>query len=332
MTIDPKKYTAAYRGSGIAILAHVVALFAGFTVLGLVFDFPDVLRRPAVERLALYSAHQPIVQATYWLLAMTGFTQIAITGFLFRTFRDRDRATLLFALSQAATKWLVADYSFAEVLFFRGFGSLLIVSALILPRHGLAVFRTQRLAGHLGRNAAQSVAQSLIVIALSLMPLAGAVAINFSAPLFAALVAAVWLHERIGRARGMVLVVGFAGVLLIASPGAESFNIGTVFALANAVMYGSVTAMVRGLSATESTETLTMHQMVFLTLFFAAGSVVFGFAWPRSGIDWSVLMVNGVLNGIGQYWWTRALSLAPAAAANASINGCSIARFILSDA
>jgi len=223
-------------------------------------------------------------------------------------------ATLLFALSQAATKWLVADYSFAEVLFFRGFGSLLIVSALILPRHGLAVFRTQRLAGHLGRNAAQSVAQSLIVIALSLMPLAGAVAINFSAPLFAALVAAVWLHERIGRARGMVLVVGFAGVLLIASPGAESFNIGTVFAVANAVMYGSVTAMVRGLSATESTETLTMHQMVFLTLFFAAGSVVFGFAWPRSGIDWSVLMVNGVLNGIGQYWWTRALSLAPAAA------------------
>jgi hypothetical protein len=98
MTADPKKYVAAHRGSAIAILAHVVVLFTGFTVLGIVFDFPDVLRRPAVDRLTLYTAHQPIIQATYWFLAMTGLTQIAITGFLFRTFRDRDRATLLFAL------------------------------------------------------------------------------------------------------------------------------------------------------------------------------------------------------------------------------------------
>lgn len=98
MTSEQLKRRAAYRGAAIAILAHVMALFAGFTILGIVFDFPDVLRRPAPERLDLYAARQPIIQATYWLLAMTGLTQIAIAGFVFRSFRDRDRSTLLFAL------------------------------------------------------------------------------------------------------------------------------------------------------------------------------------------------------------------------------------------
>lgn len=223
-------------------------------------------------------------------------------------------ATLLFAASQALSKWQVANYSFAEVLFFRCIGSLVICSALILPRRGLAVFRTRRLGAHLGRSVAQVNSQSMMLIALGMMPLAGVVAINFSAPLFAALFAAIWLHERIGTARALALFAGFCGVLLVASPGASSFTIGALFAIGNAVSYGGVTTAVRGLSATESAETLTMHQMVWLTAFFALSLPVFGFAWPSNGTDWTVLLANGVLNGLGQYWWTRALSLAPPAA------------------
>lgn len=223
-------------------------------------------------------------------------------------------ATLVIAISQAASKWLVADYSVAEVLFFRAVGSLGIMAALILPRRGPAVFRTQRFGAHLGRNVAQAVAQCLILIALSLMPLAGVIAINFSAPLFAALFAAMFLHEQIGRARGLALVVGFGGVLIVASPGADSFNTGAVFAIVNAIMFGSITTAVRGLSATESTETLIMHQMVLHTGLFAAACAILGFAWPADGTAWTVLLVNGGLNGIGQYLWTRALSLAPPAA------------------
>jgi len=72
------------------------------------------------------------------------------------------------------------------------------------------------------------------------MPLAGAVAINFSAPLFATLLAALWLKEKVGLARGAALVIGFVGVLLVAAPGADSFRIGALFALGNAVLLGSV--------------------------------------------------------------------------------------------
>ena len=67
------------------------------------------------------------------------------------------------------------------------------------------------------------------------------------------------------------------------------------------------------MSATESVETLTMFQMVFLTAFFAVAMPIFGFTWP-TGLDLTVMLVNGLFNALGQYWWTRALSLAPPAA------------------
>ena len=222
-------------------------------------------------------------------------------------------ATVMFAVSSAISKWQVANYSFAEVLFFRAIASLATCAVLILPRRGLTVFRTQRLGDHVGRNLTQAVAQTLIIIAFGLMPLAGAIAINFSAPLFATLAAAIWLKEKVGQVRGVALIVGFLGVLLVASPGADSFRIGALFAIANAVLFGSVTAAVRGMTATESAETLTMYQMVLLALFFALAMPVAGFAWPDNR-DLAAMLVNGVLNGIGQYWWTRALSLAPPAA------------------
>jgi len=221
--------------------------------------------------------------------------------------------SVMYACSTAISKWQVAHYSFAEVLFFRSSVSLVVASLLILPRTGMAVFATRRLRDHAARSLTQSVAQSFIVIALGLMPLAGAQAINFSAPLFATLFAALWLKEKIGFARGAALFVGFAGVLLVASPGADSFRLGALFAVGNAVLYGSVTAAVRGMSETESPQTLTMYQMLFMTLFFALALPLFGFAVP-SGRDALALIAGGVCNGFGQYWWTRSLALAPPAA------------------
>ncbi len=222
-------------------------------------------------------------------------------------------ATVMFAISSALSKWQVVSYSFAEVLFIRAVVSLLACAALILPRTGLFVFRTSRVRDHLGRSGTQAVAQSCIIIAFGLMPLGGAIAINFAAPLFATLFAAFWLKEKVGFARGAALLVGFFGVLLVAAPGADSFRIGALFALANAVLYGSVTAAVRGMTATESAETLTMYQMVFLAVLFGAAMPFFGMTWP-TGLDLTAMLVNGLFNALGQYWWTRSLSLAPPAA------------------
>jgi drug/metabolite transporter (DMT)-like permease len=221
-------------------------------------------------------------------------------------------ATILFACSSAASKWLVATYPFGEVLFLRALGSLALIGLVVLPQAGLAAFRTARLRDHVARGVSQSVSQTFLIIAFSLMPLASATAINFSAPLFATMASIVLFHERVGATRSLALFVGFCGVLIVTQPGIGTFQLGALFALGNAILYGTVTAAVRGMTVTESTETLTIYQALMLVAAFAL-LLPFGLKVPTS-IDALVLLANGVANGIGQYWWTRSLHLAPTSA------------------
>jgi drug/metabolite transporter (DMT)-like permease len=221
-------------------------------------------------------------------------------------------ATVLFALSAALAKWQVQIYPVGEVMFFRSFSSLVICAAFILPATGLSVFATKRPRDHIARGLSQSISQTFSVIAFSLMPLAGAIAINFSAPLFAALLSIIWLKERSGAARWTALLSGFFGVLIVTNPGADSLQIGALFALANAVMYGSVTVAVRGMTKTESANTLLMWQMATLAVFHSF-LLLLGFQWPTP-FDATMLVLSGVTNSGAQYFWTQALRLAPTTA------------------
>jgi drug/metabolite transporter (DMT)-like permease len=182
-------------------------------------------------------------------------------------------ATSVFAMSSATSKWLVDIYPVGEVLFTRSGLSLIVCALFILPQTGLAVFHTNRRRDHVLRTLSQTFSQTCLIIAL---------------------------------------IVGFLGVLIVTNPGAETFQIGALFALANAMIYGSVTAAVRGMTATESAETLLMYQLSLITVFFSL-MLPFGFAIP-TWWDAGLMLFNGITNAIGQYWWTRALHLAPASA------------------
>ena len=219
---------------------------------------------------------------------------------------------VVFTASSAASKWLVAIYPVGEVLFSRTLVSLALMAAFILPTAGFAVFRTQRLPAHLMRATSQATSQSLLLIAFMLMPLAGATAIMFSSPIFATLASAYFLHEKVGPTRWFALLVGFLGVLVIASPGADSFQVGALFALGNAILFGTVVAGVRGMTATESADTLIMYQLSLLTVAYAL-TLPFAFTMP-TGFDALIMIISGLGNGGAQYWWTRAIHLAPTSA------------------
>jgi drug/metabolite transporter (DMT)-like permease len=221
-------------------------------------------------------------------------------------------ATIMFAASSAVSKWLVASYPIGEVLFTRTAVALVTCALFIMPATGFAVFRTRRLPHHVMRSVSQGFSQTFLLIAFSLMPLAGAIAINFSAPLFTTLISALLLKEAVGPARWLALIVGFCGVLIVTNPGTEAFQIGALFALANTVLYASVTVGVRGMTATESAETLILYQLALLTAFFA---LLLPLGWiSPTPVDAAWIVFNGVSNAVGQYWWTRALHLAPASA------------------
>jgi drug/metabolite transporter (DMT)-like permease len=221
-------------------------------------------------------------------------------------------ATILLASSNALSKFLVATYPIGEVMFFRSAAGFLACSALILPVTGLSVFATQRPRAHLARGTSQAISQTLTVAALALMPLAGAMAIGFSAPLWATLVAVLLYREASDARRWTMLAVGFVGVLVVTHPGADSLSLGAVFALGNAIMYGSVTVAVRGMAKTESPRTLLMWQMATMTVCHA-GLLLFGCRWPNAA-DAALLVALGLSTAGAQYLWTRALALAPATA------------------
>jgi intracellular septation protein A len=76
------------------MLVHVTALVVGFYILAMVFEFPDILRMSAEYRLSLFLENSRIILPTYYLLALTGVTQILVSIFL-RQVLDDNKATLV---------------------------------------------------------------------------------------------------------------------------------------------------------------------------------------------------------------------------------------------
>jgi len=221
-------------------------------------------------------------------------------------------STIAFAGVNAIIKWEVGRYPVGEVAFYRSLFAFVIVAVVIIPRRGIAVFRTNRLRAHLQRGVSQFGSMTCMLMAFSLMPLGSAVAVSFAAPLFTTLLSIVVLKERVGIHRWAALVFGFVGVVVIAQPGIGTIQPGALFALANAVLISSVAIAIRRMSATESTETLTLYQMAVITLC-TLTLLPFGFIRP-SWHDLGLLALAGAGNGIAQIWWTRSLSLAPPSA------------------
>ena len=132
----------------------------------------------------------PKVQALSLPVARLGDVPRGIIAMIF--------ASLFLAIASGITKYEVALYPTGEVLFVRSFASLLICGIFVLPVTGLNVFNTNILGAHAARGLSQSVSQAFTVLALGLMPLSSTIAINFSAPLWAALISVIWLRERPG--------------------------------------------------------------------------------------------------------------------------------------
>src|SRR5437588_1907476 len=221
-------------------------------------------------------------------------------------------STVMFAGVNAIVKWELALYPVGEVAFLRSLFAFATVAMLILPRTGWSVLRTSRYREHLQRGLSQFGSMTCMMLAFRALPLGSAIAIGFSAPLFTTLLSIVILKEKVGIHRWSALIVGFVGVLVITHPGAGTVTWGAFFALANAVLISSVAVAIRRMSATESTETLTLYQMSVITIC-TLFLLPLGFVAP-GWLDLLGLTLAGAGNGIAQFWWTRSLSLAPPSA------------------
>jgi drug/metabolite transporter (DMT)-like permease len=222
-------------------------------------------------------------------------------------------STIMFSAVNALVKWEVAIYPVDEVAFFRSAFSIIPCLLIVLPRRGLAaVIRTERFGAHLKRALSQLCSMTAIFMAFKLMPLAGAMAISFSAPLITTVLSVFILKEKVGIHRWSAIGIGLIGVIVITDPGAGTFQLGAVFALANAVLISSVAVAIRRMGQTESAETLLFYQITLLTVLTGL-FLPFGFILPTL-FDGALLTLAGLANGVAQYWWTKSLHIAPPSA------------------
>src|SRR3954464_3505202 len=129
----------------------------------------------------------------------------------------------------------------------------LMLYPLVRTNGGFAAMRTSRPLQHIGRNLIHYCAQLGWFFALTLIPLGQVVSIEFTMPIWTAILAASFLGERLTVGKVLAIELGLVGVSIIVRPGTSAINPGQLIALGAAVGFGISIAMMKSLTRTEST-------------------------------------------------------------------------------
>lgn len=141
-----------------------------------------------------------------------------------------------------------------EILAIRSGGALLILCALLAVRPDLRVHALPRRMGlQLLRNTVHYASQFAWALSLTMLPLAMVFALEFTMPIWTALLAVWLLHEEMTKSRFGVVVLGLIGVLVILRPGLAAFNPAAILVLLAAFGYGITMVTTKKLTATETT-------------------------------------------------------------------------------
>ncbi len=200
---------------------------------------------------------------------------------------------ILLVLNDALIKSLTLGYPVGQLLFLRGLFVLPWVLMLAYRAGGLRALRVINVRGQAWRGACVIAGSFLFVSGLRHLPLADAVAISFTGPLFITAMAPYALGEQVGwRRRGAVLA-GFLGVLIMARPGGEALQWAVLLPLGAALCGGVRDLITRRIARSETTVS-----MLFVTtsVVMLAGLATAPWGWaPLRSADLWVFAASGVL-------------------------------------
>ncbi len=218
-------------------------------------------------------------------------------------------STVLFGLMAVVIRLASETQHPFEIAFFRNLFGLLFTLPLLF-KHGPGLLKTSKLPLYLLRCAIGTVGMLAGFWAIVHLPLAQAVAISYSTPLFVT-IGAVWvLGETVRARRWAAVLIGFIGVIILLRPDADTFTGASLVALLAAVMSASVAISIKFLTRTESPDAI----VVFTTALWVPMSLVPAllFWQTPSGITWLWLVLAGLFGTVAHMCWTRALQLGDA--------------------
>ncbi len=176
---------------------------------------------------------------------------------------------------------------------------------LIHARGGLAAMRTKRLPQHISRNIIHYGAQLGWFFALTLIPIGQVVAIEFTMPIWTAILAATFLGERMTIWKVTAILLGLIGVIVIVRPATSQVDPGQLIALAAAVGFGISVTMVKFLTRTEQTITILFWMLVVQSV---AGlfPALYAWQWPAAHL-WIWVVIIAFCGTFSHYCMARAL-------------------------
>ncbi len=219
-------------------------------------------------------------------------------------------AALMFASMGMAVRY-ASDTLPSEVLVFlrNSFGLLLLLPWLY--HRGFESLKTNRLSGHITRSVTGLAAMYCFFYAIAHLPLAEAVLLNFSSPIFTAIIAIIWLGEEASRKLLLTIVIGFAGICLILKPGIGILSTAALVGLISAIFAAMAMVTIRDLSKTEPTRRIVFYFSVTATLISA---IPMFWYWQTPDLKPLLAMVfAGFSATMGQLLLTHGYSLAPVA-------------------
>ena len=232
---------------------------------------------------------QPLKAASWMIGAMVSFSLMAISG-----------------------RELAPNLNTFEIMFFRSFIGLLIVLIIGFFAGTLCQIKTDRLGLHILRNTAHFTGQNLWFLAVAFIPFSQLFALEFSTPVWVALLAPLFLGEVLTRRRLLSVLIGFSGVLIVARPDLNDMNPAILAAMACAICFAC---------SLMATKKLTIDQSITCILFWltlmqlgmgvAAVTLTGGVKMPQ-GIHYIWVLTVGIGGLTAHFCITKALALAPA--------------------
>ncbi|MEO1541227.1 MAG: DMT family transporter [Pseudomonadota bacterium] len=221
-------------------------------------------------------------------------------------------ATLSFSTMAVAGREATRELDTFELMLFRSLIGIVVVSVAIALFGSRRDLSTDRMGLHVGRNIAHFTGQNLWFFAISLAPLAQVISLEFTSPLWVALMAPLLLGERLTLLRLIAIGLGIAGIVIVADPGRLELTPGVVAAAFSAIAFALTTIATKRLTRTTSTLNILFWLTIMQALF---GLVTAGYdgeiALPSREMLLPVLAVS--LAGLSAHFClTQAMQIAPA--------------------
>src|SRR5205814_9220543 len=218
-------------------------------------------------------------------------------------------AVLSFAAMAVAVRELLRHMGILQILSLRTLVTLALVCTII-PRHGFAPLRTKRFPLHAIRAVMHLAGQFCWMYAIGALTLATVFAIEFTMPVWTAILAALFLGERLSRGRLVQLALGLIGVAIILRPGLGAFHPASLVMVVGSMFYAGNMIFTKRLSSTDSALAVTFW-MSAVQMPITMMAALPGWVSPAiADLPW--ILAIGAGSFAAHYSMTRAMKLADA--------------------